>query len=58
MSDTLRTQNFPPKTIWLLLGEGDQGETIWCDDPDPVGRGEIESVKYIRADTIEQEGEP
>ena len=42
--------NTTPARIWLLLGEGDGRTHTWCDNPDPTGRGEIESVEYIRAD--------
>lgn len=39
-----------PERIWLLLGEGDEGSHLWCDDPDPSGNGETQSVEYVRAD--------
>lgn len=38
-----------PERIWLLLHEGDEGEHVWCDDPDPDGRGDVEAVEYLRA---------
>ena len=41
-----------PERIWLLLGEGDGGSHVWCDQPDPDGRGQIEAVEYIRADRV------
>ena len=39
-----------PERIWLLLGEGENGGHLWCDDPDPTGAGEIEAVEYVRVD--------
>ena len=41
-----------PKTIYLLLHEGDDGGHLWCENPDPTGRTEIKSVEYVRADLV------
>ena len=40
-----------PKYIWLLLGIGEGGSHVWCDDPDPDGHTEPEdAIKYVRVD--------
>jgi hypothetical protein len=54
MIATTKPSHKTPKTIWLLLGEGDEGSHVWCDDPDPSGNGETESVEYIRADAAKR----
>ena len=44
----------PPKEIYLIP-EG-QGEYSWCDDPAPGSDcDESESVKYVRADLLDEE---
>lgn len=35
-----------PEEIYLLLKEGNEGETIWCDH---IPNDEMDTVKYIRA---------
>ena len=52
MSDESKTTPPTPERIWLLLHEGDGGSHVWCDQPDPVGKGQIEAVEYIRADRV------
>jgi hypothetical protein len=47
---TTRPSAQTPERIWLLLHEGDEGSHVWCDDPDPSGNGETESVGYVRDD--------
>jgi hypothetical protein len=46
-----------PERIWLLLRAGDEGSHLWCDDPDPSGHGETESVRYTRDDVALTEQE-
>ena len=48
-ADGIDDRNVPPKRIWLLLGEGDEGSHIWSDDPDPSGSGDHIAVEYVRA---------
>ena len=50
MTEGPQARSQPPKEIWLLLNEGDQGEHLWCDDPDPTGNGNSVAVKYVRVD--------
>lgn len=45
-------RDLPPKRIWLLLGEGEQGSHIWSDDPKPSGSGNHIAVEYLRADCL------
>lgn len=45
-------KNKMPEVIYLLHNYGDSGGHTWCDEPDPVGDGDIESTKYIRADLM------
>ena len=52
MSTDPKQTKTTPERIWLLLREGDQGEHVWCDQPDPTGHGEIDAVEYIRADRV------
>lgn len=35
-----------PNEIYLLIGEGDEGSTIWCDH---IPNDEMKAVKYTRA---------
>lgn len=42
-----------PKWIWLIPDAGNDGETVWCDDPAPgVGMDPDDAVEYVRADII------
>ena len=53
MSGSEPKQKTPaPDRIWLLLHEGDRGEHVWCDQPDPTGTGCHDAVEYIRADLV------
>ena len=41
--------------IWLLLGEGEAGTHVWCDDPNPSGNSfNHEAVGYVRTDVVER----
>jgi hypothetical protein len=37
-----------PEKIWLLLHEGDEGSTVWCDH---IPNDEMETIHYFRHDT-------
>ena len=40
-----------PELIWLIPGAGNDGETVWCDDPSPgAGMEPDDAVEYRRAD--------
>jgi len=44
----------PPKVIYLI--PDGSGEYSWCDDPAPGSDcNESESVRYIRADLLDEE---
>lgn len=44
----------PPKVIYLI--PDGSGEYSWCDDPAPGSDcSESESVRYIRADLLDEE---
>lgn len=42
-----------PKRIWLLPDAGNDGETLWCDNPAPGAEMSPEdAVEYVRADLV------
>ncbi len=41
-----------PRRIWLLLGEGEGGDHVWCDTPEPDTAPDREAVEYVRADVV------
>lgn len=40
------TEELFPNEIYLLVGEGDEGSTIWCDH---IPDDDMNTVKYTRA---------
>lgn len=44
-----------PERIWLLPDAGNDGETLWCDNPAPgAGMSPEDAVEYVRADLVPQ----
>ena len=42
-----------PKRIWLPPNAGNDGETLWCDNPAPgAGMDEADAIEYVRADAL------
>ena len=47
-----------PGRIWLLPCAGDEGETLWCDDPAPgAGMREEDAVGYVRANLADAQAQ-
>lgn len=47
-----------PDRIWLLPCAGDEGETLWCEDPAPgAGMREDDAVGYVRTDIADAQAQ-